>query len=56
MSPFLWFIVAMGILGVFLTFWLIHKGYQMERAARTDDLGAASLRPRDGKEGTKRAP
>lgn len=39
MSAFLWFIVAIGVLGVFLTFWLIQKGYAMEKDARRDDLG-----------------
>ncbi|MGC8486735.1 MAG: hypothetical protein ACP5QO_00750 [Clostridia bacterium] len=44
MSLFLWFIVGIGVLGVFLTFWLIQKGYQMERAERQQDLG--SVEPR----------
>jgi hypothetical protein len=44
MSPFLWFIVGIGVLGVFLTFWLIQKGYQMERAERQQDLGSVESR------------
>jgi hypothetical protein len=42
MSLFLWFIVVIGVLGLFLTFWLIQKGYQMEREERGQEIGRES--------------
>jgi hypothetical protein len=50
-SLFLWFLVVIGGLGLFFTFWLIQKGYQMEREERRRDIG----QDESGGEGSSRA-
>ena len=39
MSPFLWVIALIGLAGLVATFWLIQKGYALERENRKHDLG-----------------